>query len=219
MTQLASLPRVMLICDYQYCGSTRRWCEMFEILHQRDWSHELAVQVRIKYQTETQYRELAELAKSILPPTVRTLLNGSIQLAAELGYDGVHLPQKWIETPTVSPPKLRWVSVAIHQVSELPRVDATGAHSIVSAPIFRPNWKPSAPLGVSRLRSLVVGSSVPVFALGGIDLNNIDHCLNQQVHGVAVLSSVLKARDPIHVLDQYLARCRSRSMTSTLGTS
>ncbi|MXZ44800.1 MAG: thiamine phosphate synthase [Gammaproteobacteria bacterium] len=205
MTVVSSLPHVMLICDYQYCGSTERWCEVLQTVSKRDWNNELAVQVRIKNQTATQYRQLAELAKSILPSTVRTLLNDDPEVALELGYDGVHLPQSRFETPPMYTEKLSWISVAIHETSELDFLERLGAHSIVVAPVFRPQWKASTPLGLSRLRTLVVQSAVPVFALGGIDNSNIGACQQQHVHGVAVLSSVLKARDPEDVLEQYLS--------------
>lgn len=205
MTVVSSLPQVMLICDYQYCGSTERWCEILRTISNRDWKNELAVQVRIKNQTATQYRQLAELAKSILPSTVRTLLNDDPEVALELDYDGVHLPRGRFETPPMYSEKLRWVSVAIHETSELDFLEPLGAHSIVVAPVFRPQWKASTPLGLSRLRTLVVQSSLPVYALGGIDHSNVDGCLEQHVHGIAVLSSVLKARDPVGVLERYLS--------------
>ncbi|MCY3540350.1 MAG: thiamine phosphate synthase [Gammaproteobacteria bacterium] len=205
MTRVSSLPHVMLICDYQFCGSTERWCETLQTISNKDWNNELAVQVRIKNQSPTQYHELAELAKSILPSTVRTLLNGDAHVATELGYDGVHLPQSRLETPSMYTEKLSWVSVAIHKTSELELLGSLGAHSIVVAPVFRPQWKASTPLGLARLRTLVLQSSVPVFALGGIDHSNVDACQQQHVHGIAVLSSVLKARDPIEAIEKYLA--------------
>ncbi|MYD46312.1 MAG: thiamine phosphate synthase [Gammaproteobacteria bacterium] len=205
MTLVSSLPRVMLICDYQFCGSTELWCEILETISKRDWNNELAVQIRIKHQSTTQYRELAELAKSILPSTVRTLLNGDAQVAAELGYDGVHLPNSRLETPRSCTEGLSWVSVAIHETSELDFLELLGAHSIVVAPVFQTQWKANVPLGLARLRTLVIQSSVPVYALGGIDHSNVDACQQQHVHGIAVLSSVLKARDPVHAIEEYLA--------------
>ncbi len=205
MTQVFSLPHVMLICDYQFCGSTERWCEVLQTISNRDWNNELAVQIRINNQSATQYRELAELAKSILPTTVRTILNGDAQVAAELDYDGVHLPRSRLETPTLYTEGLSWVSIAIHETSELDFLEPLGAHSIVVAPVFRPQWKASTPLGLARLRALVVQSSVPVYALGGIDHSNVDACQQQRVHGIAVLSSVLRARDPVEAIKKYLA--------------
>ncbi|MXZ54685.1 MAG: thiamine phosphate synthase [Gammaproteobacteria bacterium] len=205
MTLVSSLPHVMLICDYQFCGSTERWCEALQTISNKDWNNELAVQVRIKNQSPTQYHELAELAKSMLPSTVRTLLNGDAEVAAELGYDGVHLPQSRLKTPSMYTEKLSWVSVAIHATSELDFLEPLGAHSIVVAPVFRPQWKAGTPLGLSRLRALVVQSSVPVYALGGIDYSNVDACKQQHVYGIAVLSSVLKARDPVEAIKKYLA--------------
>lgn len=205
MTFVSSLPHVMLICDYQFCGSTERWCEMLQTISNRNWHNELAVQVRIKNQSTTQFRELAELAKSILPSTVRTLLNGDAQVAAELGYDGVHLPQSRFETRPSHMEELSWVSVAIHNTLELNFLEPFGACSIVVAPVFRPQWKSTTPLGLARLRTMVAQSSVPVYALGGIDHSNVDACQKQHVHGIAVLSSVLKARDPVEAIEKYLA--------------
>lgn len=218
MTQAFSLPHVMFICDYQYCGSTDRWCEMLQTVGQRDWNNELAVQIRIKNQTATQYRQLAELAKSILPSTVQTLLNDDPEVALDLGYDGVQLPQSRFATPPRYTAELSWVSVAIHETSELDLLEPLGAHSIVVAPVFRPQWKASTPLGLSRLRTLVVQSPVPVYALGGIDQSNIDACREQHVHGVAVLSSVLKARDPVDILKQYLSAFDRRRISRSSET-
>ena len=205
MNPVSSLPHVMLICDYQFCGSTGRWCEVLQTISDKDWNNELAVQVRIKNQSPTQYYELAELAKSILPSSVRTLLNDDAQIAAELGYDGVHLPKTRLDTRSTYTETLSWVSVAIHETAELHYLELLDAHSIVVAPVFRPQWKDSTPLGLARLRSLVVQSSLPVFALGGIEYSNVDACKQQHVHGIAVLSSVLKARDPVDVLEKYIA--------------
>lgn len=195
----------MLICDYQFCGSTQQWLEILQTLNSRDWQHKLVVQIRIKNQTDTQYRQLAELAKSVMPSTVRTLLNGDAQLATELGYDGVHLSQSRMDPPPCGIEELSWLSVATHQTTELALAQSLGAHSFVVAPVFRPQWKDVTPLGLAQLRTLVVQSSVPVYALGGINFTNINDCLQQQVHGIAVLSSVLKARNPVQVLTQYIA--------------
>ena len=195
----------MLICDYEYCGTTQRWLAVLQALNSRDWDHKLAVQVRIKNQSAKQFQRLAESAKSILPYTVRTLLNDDAQVAVALGYDGVHLPQSRINTTPQGIEELGWVSVAIHQVTELATIESLGAHSIVVAPVFQPRWKASTPLGLSGLSTFVAQSSIPTYALGGISLTNVDACRQQHVHGIAVLSSVLEAQNPVQVLAQYLA--------------
>lgn len=199
----------MLICDYEFCGSTERWLKILEALNSRNWKNNLVVQVRIKNQTDKEYRQYAELAKSILPSTVRTLLNGDARLASELGYDGVHLPQCRLDSPPTVIEELGWLSVAIHQTTEISAAEALGAHSIVVAPVFRPLWKDALPLGLNQLRTTVERSSVPIYALGGIEVSNVKACLEQQVHGIAVLSSVLKARDPVQVLDRYFVNIES----------
>ena len=194
----------MLICDYEYCGTYHRWREVLETLNTRDWNHKLAVQVRIKNQTATQSRLLAEEAKSILPSTIQTLLNGDVQSAVELGFDGVHLPKNQINAVPIALGELNWVSVAMHQVSELSQVVQLGAHSIVVAPLFQPQWKTGTPIGLTGLSKFVTQSNVPVYALGGISRSNIDRCVQQGVHGIAVLSSVLQAKQPVPILEAYL---------------
>ena len=202
----------MLICDYEFCGSTERWLKILEALNRRNWNNNLVVQVRILNQTDKEYRRYAELAKSILPSTVRTLLNGDAQLASELGYDGVHLPQYRLDSHSTGIEELDWLSVAIHQTTEIAVAETLGAHSIIVAPVFRPLWKHALPLGLDQLRNTVEQSSIPVYALGGIDESNIKSCLDQHVHGIAVLSSVLKARDPVQVLDLYISEIESQCM-------
>lgn len=206
------LPRVMLVCDYEFCGSTERWLEILETLNRRNWHHDLVVQVRIKNQSDKKYRQYAELAKSMLPSTVRTLLNGNARLASELGYDGVHLPQCRLDSPPPGIEELGWLSIAIHQTTELVSAESLGAHSIIVAPVFRPIWKDVIPLGLGQLRTTVEQSSVPIYALGGIDVANVKACLAQHVHGIAVLSSVLKARDPVQVLERYFDKFESQCL-------
>lgn len=200
----------MLICDYEFCGSTERWLEILETLNRRNWHHDLVVQVRIKNQTDKKYRQCAELAKSILPSTVRILLNEDARLASELGYDGVHLPQRCLDSPPIGIEELGWLSVAIHHSTDLASAESLGAHSIIVAPVFRPLWKEVPPLGLSELRTTVAQSSVPIYALGGINESNVNACLEQKVHGIAVLSSVLEARDPVQVLERYFNKFESQ---------
>lgn len=202
----------MLICDFEFCGSTERWLNVLQTLNRRNWKNNLVVQVRIKNQTDKKYRQYAEIAKSILPSTVRTLLNGDARLASEFGYDGVHLPQCRLGSPPTGIEELGWLSVAIHQTTEIAAAEALNAHSIIVAPVFRPMWKDTPPLGLSQLRTTVERSSVPIYALGGIDASNVKSCLDQHVHGIAVLSSVLKAHDPVQVLDRYITEIESPCM-------
>ena len=58
--------------------------------------------------------------------------------------------------------------------------------------------KPEAsPIGIEGLRSVVDGTSLPVVAIGGVDADNARKALEAGAAGVAVVSAVGAARDPV----------------------
>lgn len=93
-------------------------------------------------------------------------------LAAAIGADGVHLPQRLVHQG----PRLRarfplWrITAAAHDGRALRRAEAAGADAAFLSPVL-PSRSPSAgrPLGAVRTAALVRGAELPVYALGGVD--------------------------------------------------
>lgn len=119
------------------------------------------------------------------------------ELAAELNADAVHL-----STTDVLPNSLMHSGMAFgrscHNDDELTKAQAEGVMYATLSPIFLTQSKPGygPALGVDRLIESAQRSSIPVWALGGIDETNVLQCLSKRVAGVAIMGSVMSASDP-----------------------
>ncbi len=172
----------------------------------QDWQQPIAVQVRLKNLEAEDFRRLAMVARELLGYNVVSVLNGDLQSALDIGYDGVHLPQQYWRTLPQIPSGMSWVSASVHSVKDISQVKDLNIDSLVVAPVFQPSWKPVDCLGIDGLKQIVEASNLPVYALGGINPENFHQCLEQGAHGIAVLSSVSQSIDPFKTIDQFLGR-------------
>lgn len=100
------------------------------------------------------------------------LVGADDRLAARLGADGVHLPQRLVAVlPRLRARHPAWrFTVAAHGAASLRRAARAGADAAFLSPVL-PSLSPSAgsPLGAVRTAALVRMAGLPVFGLGGID--------------------------------------------------
>jgi thiamine-phosphate pyrophosphorylase len=100
------------------------------------------------------------------------LIGADAGLAARLGADGVHLPQRLAHRARrLKAAHPRWiVTAAAHSTLAARRALAAGADAVVVSAIF-PSRSASAgpPMGAIRLAILVRAANGPVYALGGVD--------------------------------------------------
>ena len=103
---------------------------------------------------------------------LKLLIGADAGLAARLGADGVHLPERSAHRArrlkAVHPDWL--VTAAAHSPTAARRAFAAGADAVIVSTIF-PSRSPSAgaPMGPLRLAMLARRLAGPVYALGGID--------------------------------------------------
>ena len=116
-------------------------------------------------------------------------MNGVWQLAAVLGLDGVHLPTRIAATLTQRPlPGDRWVGVSCHNAAELAHAIRIGADFATLSPVFEtPSHPQSVALGWERFAELVAGATLPVFALGGLESDDIDAARMSGAQGIAAI--------------------------------
>ena len=131
-------------------------------------------------------RALAAARRADFP----VLVNGSLEEAVNLGFDGVHWPEDLI--PDTAPERSGFLrSASVHSHTGLAHATRAGVDMVLFAPVYAPGSKTASGVGVRALADLVDGASVPVLALGGITPVTVRPCLQAGAAGVAVVSAVM----------------------------
>ncbi len=95
-----------------------------------------------------------------------------------------------------------------HSLEEARMVEQAGVDWITFSPIFSTPSKKNfgAPQGINILKKVVENLSIPVYALGGIKVNNILEVLETGVHGLALISEIIAAKEPSKATDTILSK-------------
>jgi thiamine-phosphate pyrophosphorylase len=139
-------------------------------------------------------RENSPLGAETRELTTHLIINSRTDVAIACGADGVHL-----RSDDISPSEVRKilthaeyfagaiVGVSCHTPAEVARAASEGADFAVFAPVFEKKDAPlTSPAGLDGLRE-ACHQIIPVFALGGITLENARTCLDVGAAGIAAI--------------------------------
>jgi 8-oxo-dGTP diphosphatase len=134
---------------------------------------------------------LRELALKILPlirqHDARLIINADIALALEIGADGIQLTGEQLAELGVRP-ALEWCAASCHSVEELRCAEALGCDFALLSPVLPTQSHPGSPhLGWEGFAAISAGSSIPVYALGGLMHDDIQTAWQHGAHGIALL--------------------------------
>jgi 8-oxo-dGTP diphosphatase len=146
------------------------------------------VQVREKDFETAALRAFAERVLALARAHgAKVLLNHDVDLAREIGADGVHLTAAQLLRASLRP-KVPWCGASCHTAEELRRAEALGADFAVLGPVrATPSHPDGVPLGWERFRQMVAGASIPVYALGGVYSRDLEQARNVGAHGLAMV--------------------------------
>ena len=171
------------------------------------------VQLREKHQTD---EEIVRLAQELLPVCRRygvpLIINDRPDLAKQVGADGVHvgLSDMGIEKARAMLGPDAIIGGSAHSVAEALAAQQAGADYIGCGAVFGSETKTNVTkLAHSELKAICEAVSIPVVAIGGISLDNIDQLAGTGIDGVAVVSALYAAEDKTaaaHALLDKLAR-------------
>ena len=89
------------------------------------------------------------------------------------------------------------IGVSAHCIEEAEKAERDGADYLGVGAIFPTTTKKDIIITpVNVLREIKETVSVPVVAIGGINQNNINTLKGSHVDGVAVISAIMKSKDP-----------------------
>jgi 8-oxo-dGTP diphosphatase len=117
----------------------------------------------------------------------RLIINTDIELAKEIGADGVQLTGAQLaglhERPDVD-----WCGASCHNADELRRAEQLGCDFVLLSPVLATQSHPGAPhLGWEKFAAIAAGSSIPVYALGGLTHADMHTAWQHGAHGIALL--------------------------------
>ena len=146
------------------------------------------VQLREKNLARDELRELARRVVGLAHAHgAKVLLNGDVELAQEVGADGVQLTGTQL-VQLSERPAVDWCAASCHSAEELRRAEALGCDFVLLSPVLPTKSHPGAPhLGWESFAAIAAGSSIPVYALGGLQLGNMETAWQHGAHGVALL--------------------------------
>ena len=133
----------------------------------------------------------AGLVKIARARGLKLLIGADVELAAAVGADGVHLPER-LAGRAARIRRNGWiVTAAAHSSLAARRALAAGADAAVVSAIF-PSRSPSAgsPIGPLRLAQLARTAGGPVYALGGINNETARRLLPAGLIGLAAVEAL-----------------------------
>lgn len=176
------------------------------------------VQLRAK---QSPVEEVRRLAEAILPVTRRAgvglVINDHLSVAKEIGAEFCHLGQEdffgagyteisqlaaaeesgRMRAGQVQDPSLGMrIGLSSAAPEQAKRAVAAGAAYLGVGPVYPTGTKPSAkPVTLEYVRWAAVNLQVPWFAIGGINLDNLDDLLAAGARRICVVSAILTAED------------------------
>ncbi|MEN3185172.1 MAG: thiamine phosphate synthase [Atribacterota bacterium] len=149
--------------------------------------------------TKVFLEEALELRKLTRDEGVLLIINDRLDVALAVEADGVHLGEEDMPISyarRLAPSLL--IGVSCDTEKKARELEALGADYLGVGTVFPTSTKKDAgePIGLLRLRQIKEAVKIPVVAIGGITLDNVEEVLATGVDGVAVVSAVVGASSP-----------------------
>jgi thiamine-phosphate pyrophosphorylase len=156
------------------------------------------------------YAEALPLRKLAAELGILFIVNDRCDLALAVDADGVHLGQGDLPLDlarkVMGPDKL--IGISTHNPDQVRAASAGKPDYLGFGPIFKPGSKQDHDpvVGIEGLRAIRTLTSLPIFAIGGITVENVGEVMKAGANGVAVISAILKAPDITPAVSDFLAQ-------------
>jgi len=193
-----SLPEYYLITPEPGRETDRFLAEL-----ERSLSHGVSLlQLRARQLSDNAYRALIpEVLQRCRQANARLLLNADPKLVSEFGAAGVHLTSERLMALTVRPLDDSYlVAASCHTQEELEHAVKLGLDFIVVSPVQATTSHPGAQtLGFSGFHDLTERASIPVYALGGMQVADLPTAFRHGGQGIAAIRGLWDQVLPVQI--------------------
>ena len=157
------------------------------------------VQYRAKNKdSRTMYKEAQEIKKVCDKYNVPLIINDRVDIALAVNADGVHVGQEDLDVEVVR--RIigfdKIVGLSTKNLKQVKEANYLPVDYIGFGSIFPTETKEDAKVsGIENLKKAIEISLVPVVAIGGINISNVDEVLSAGCTNIAVVSAVFKGKD------------------------
>ncbi|MGD9390328.1 MAG: Nudix family hydrolase [Thioalkalispiraceae bacterium] len=148
------------------------------------------IQFRAKYLPDDEYRRWAKVLLALCHKyQALLLLNCEVEEASRLGADGIHLTSTRLLACKQRPlDSEHWVAASVHNAKELEWAMHINVDFVVVSPVLKTRSHPGAlPLGWEAFYQLTEQASCPVYALGGVSVEDMQQAFRYGAQGIAAI--------------------------------
>jgi len=196
-----TLPHLYAISDFERYGEST----FFQLLKSALEAGLQLFQLREHALSKHRYLNLASRVVELCHAhNAKVLLNCDPAWLSEVLADGVHLTEERLRTLQSRPlPEQYLVAASCHDVSSLQHAEQVGADFAVLSTVKATSSHPHAhPIGWGGFLEMVAKTSIPVFALGGLSLDELAIARDHGAQGLAMISGLWES-EQINLVGTY----------------
>jgi len=185
-----------------YAVTDRKWVGEKTLLQQVEESIKggvTFVQIREKELDDSLFLDEAIKMKALCERyQVPFVVNDNVEIAIKSNAHGVHVGQDDMEASNVREliGKDKILGVSVQTLEQAIEAEKKGADYLGVGAVFPTNSKDdAAEVSLETLKIICQNVNIPVVAIGGINLNNINQLKNTGIAGVALISAIFANKD------------------------
>ena len=184
-----------LLCNNDFLAQLQDICSLNE---KNSVIKSVSIVLREKDLSENEYKDLAaKVIKICEKSNTECILHNFYKVARELNCKKIHLHLHVLKSKPDVCKEFKEVGVSIHSANEAIEAINLGATYITAGHIFATDCKKDIlPRGLSFLSSVCSSVNIPVFAIGGISLENAQEAINAGADGICIMSGLMNCKDP-----------------------
>ena len=133
------------------------------------------------------------------------IVNDRMDVAIASDADGIHIGQDDMPLHIVKKYFHGIIGVSARNLQEAFEAQRGGANYLGVGSIFMTGTKKdSEVIGIEKLEEIVNNVQIPIYAIGGINLQNLKEIKKYKIQGIAVISAILSSENPEKMAKKFI---------------